>query len=375
WLLRSREVPAEGLGFVLALISIVGVLKTTASLALLGPLLGIGLPLSTAALPIAYGEVQRAALLRTFRRHGILIYLIASYLSVSLVLLARAPTGATLLVLGGIALSGTVLWRWSRALPDGLTFSNGRLWLFGVPLARLSLAEALDRLECWLHLGKQAVVATPDTTGLWRAQRDPLLLEAYQRADLVTADGIGLVWASRLLGAPLPERVTGIDMVEELCRRAASKGYRVFLLGGRPGVAAEARVRLEGRFPGLRVVGTHHGFFEDDDKVIGKINAAEPDILLVGLGVPRQELWMLENKDELEAKLLLGVGGSFDVWSGRLPRAPLLLQKLGLEWLYRLLLQPRRVRRAAVIPLFLLRVLCWGLAQNSPTWTKSSSSS
>lgn len=382
WLLRGRlapvvwvKVPAEGLGFTLALISIAGALKTTASLALLGPLLGLGLPLSTAALPIAYGRVQRMALLRTFRRHGIPIYLIASYLSVALVLLARAPTPATLLALSGIALGSIALWRWSRALPAGLALTGGRLWLFGVPLARLDLAETVDRLEASLHLGEQMVVATPDTTALWRAQRDPELLEAYQHADLVTPDGIGLVWASRLLGAPLPERVTGIDMVEELCRRAAHRGYRIFLLGGRPGVAAEAKARLEERFPGLRVVGTSHGYFEDDREVIEEINAAEPEILLVGLGVPRQELWISRNGREIKAILLLGIGGSFDVLSGRLPRAPLFLQKLGLEWLYRLLLQPRRLRRAMAIPAFLLRVLLLGLAQDSPAWTKSSSSS
>jgi N-acetylglucosaminyldiphosphoundecaprenol N-acetyl-beta-D-mannosaminyltransferase len=376
WLLRGRErIPVGGIGFVLALISIAGVLKTTASLALLGPLLGLGLPLSTAALPIAYGEAQRAILLRVLRRHGLLIYLLASYLSVGLVLLARAPRPAALLILSGTALSGAFLWRWSRVLSDGFAVTDVHLRLFRVPLARLSLQEAVDRLELWLRLGKQAIVATPDTTALWRAQRDPRLMEAYQRADLVTPDGIGLVWASRLLSAPLPERVTGIDMTEELCRRAALRDWRIFLLGGRPGVAAEAKVRLEREFPGLRIVGIHHGFFAGDDEVISKINATQPEILLVGLGVPRQELWMLKNKDKLEAKLLIGVGGSFDVLSGRLPRAPLPLQRLGLEWFYRLMLQPWRIRRALAIPAFLLSVLWLGLVQGSPTWTKSSSSS
>ena len=368
------RVPAEGIGFLLALISIAGVLKTTASLALLGPLLGLGLPLMTTALPIAYGEAQRVTF-RILRRHGLLIYLLTSYLSVGLVLLARAPTPATLLILSGTALSGALLWRWSRALPDGLTVTSSHLRLWGVPLARLSLAGAVEQLERWLEAGRQATVATPDTTAVMRAGRDSWLAEAYRRADLVTADGIGLVWASRLLGVPLPERVTGIDMIEELCRRVAVRGYTIFLLGARPGVAEEAGKRLEKKFPGIRIVGTHHGFFGDDKEAIDQINICSPDILLVGLGVPRQELWMSSNRDKVEAKLLIGVGGSFDVLSGRLPRAPLPLQQLGLEWLYRLTLQPWRVRRALVIPSFLLQVLLLSLAQSSLAWTKSSSSS
>ena len=375
WLIRGREkVPVEGLGFVLALISIAGVLKTTASLALLGPLLIVGLPLMTTSLPIAYGEVQRSMLLRALQRHGLPIYLATSYLSVGLILL-RVPRPATLLALGGITLSGALLcfWRWSRAAHDDLALTSSHLWLFGVPLARLSLAEVVDRLELRLHLGGQAIVATPDTTAVMRAGREPKLKEAYQRSDLVTADGIGLVWASRFLGAPLPERVTGIDMIEELCRRAARRGYRVFLLGARPGVAEEAKMRLEERFPGIRIVGTHHGYFKDDGKIIELINTSEPDILLVGLGVPRQELWMLENRDRLKAILLIGVGGALDVWSGRLPRAPLRLQRLGLEWFYRLLRQPWRARRALTIPLFLLKVLLLDL--QGFAWTKSSSSS
>jgi len=376
WLFRGRDkVPVEGIGFTLALISIAGVLKTTASLALLGPLFGLGLPLATVALPIAYGEAQRAAFLGILRHYGFLIYLGASSLSISVFLLARVPQPEALLILAGILLSGFLLWRWSRVLPGSFAITEAHLRLFGVPLARVSLQEAVDLLELWLRWGRQAAIATPDTTALWRAQHDPELLEAYQQADLVTPDGIGLVWASRLLDTPLPGRVTGIDMVEELCRRAVARGYRLFLLGARPGVAAAAKTRLEERFPGLEIVGTHHGYFDGDDEVIEEINAAKPDILLVGLGVPRQELWISKNRDRLKSTLLIGIGGALDVWSGRLSRAPRLWQQMGLEWFYRLLRQPWRVRRALTIPLFLLKVLLLELAQSSFAWTKSSSSS
>ncbi|MCR4404516.1 MAG: WecB/TagA/CpsF family glycosyltransferase [Candidatus Acetothermia bacterium] len=357
WFLRGRGLAApEAVGFALALISIAGVLKTTASLALLGPLLSLGLPLWTTTLPIAYGPAERAALLRTLRHHGLLFYLLASYFSIGLVLWRTPRPG--LLLLGGLVPLGFILWRWgSPAAGDQLLSTERQLRLFGVPLARLRLQEAADFLERRLAEGRQAVVMTPDTTALWRAQRDQRLKEAYQQADLVTADGTGIVWASRFWRAPLPERVTGIELAEELCRRAASRGYRLFLLGAAPGVAEEAKAQLEERFPGIRIVGTHHGYFADDREIIGLINASEAEVLLVGLGVPRQELWMLEHKRELKAKVLIGVGGSLDVLSGRLPRAPRVLRQLGLEWLYRLLRQPWRARRALAIPPFILRVL------------------
>ncbi|NIT76037.1 MAG: hypothetical protein GWO44_03760, partial [Thermoplasmata archaeon] len=201
----GKEAFAEGLGFTLALISIAGVLKTAASLALLGPLLTLGLPLGTASLPLVYGEVQRSVILRVFRSYGLLIYLATSCLSVGLLLLARAPRPPTILILGGITVGGVLLWRWSRTAHDDLTATGNHLWLFKVPLARLGLAEAVDRLELRLHSGEQTTVATPDTAAVMRAQRDSRLLEAYRRADLVTPDGIGLVWASHLLDASLPQ--------------------------------------------------------------------------------------------------------------------------------------------------------------------------
>lgn len=367
WFLRGRRLIApQAVGFALALISIAGVLKTTASLALLGPLLTLGLPLMTTTLPIAYGAAQRAMLRRTLQRHGLLLYLIASYFSIGLVLW-RTPRPGLLLLLGGLIPLGLLLWRWGgSASGDELILTDRRLSLFGVPLARMRLREVADYLERELAGEGQVVVTTPDTTALWRARRDPRLRRAYQGAELVTPDGTGIVWASRLWGSPLPERVTGIDLVEELCRRAALQGYRLFLLGAAPGVAEEAKARLEERFPGIRIVGTHHGFFSDNEGIIALINSCSPDILLVGLGVPRQELWMMENRGRLKAKVLIGVGGSLDVLSGRLPRAPRLLQRLGLEWLYRLLRQPSRAGRALAIPPFILRVLLLEPGQEVP---------
>ncbi len=237
-----------------------------------------------------------------------------------------------------------------------------RVELFGVPFDRVSLLEAAARIGRWMEegtSGRARMVVTPDTTALMRARRDPLLRWAYHQADLVTPDGTGIVWASRRLGFPFEERVSGIDLVEELLRRGATEGYRFFFLGARPGVAQAAAERVRRRYPGLRIVGTHHGYFspQEEPALVDAIHAAGPDALLVGLGVPKQELWMLRNRGALEVPVMIGIGGSFDVLSGRLPRAPKSWQRMGLEWLWRVLREPRRLGRVGAIPQFMGLVL------------------
>ncbi len=245
--------------------------------------------------------------------------------------------------------------------------------LFEVPIHGFDLPQVLDRLEGWIRERKGPhLIVTPDTTALMQARWDATLLEAYKQADLVTPDGIGLVWAARLLGTPLPTRVSGIDILEAFCRRAAEQGYRVFFLGAAPGVAEEAAQKLQARYPGLPIVGTQHGYFtpEEEPQLLREIQRKKPDALFVGLGVPKQELWMLRHRDALDGvPVVMGVGGSFDVLSGRLPRAPESWQRLGLEWLWRALREPQRLRRVRVIPLFLLEVLALRAAQ---LWVGSS---
>jgi N-acetylglucosaminyldiphosphoundecaprenol N-acetyl-beta-D-mannosaminyltransferase len=235
--------------------------------------------------------------------------------------------------------------------------------LFGTPIDRVTLDEAVHRIESFLDARVPAIVCTPDTTAIWRAQRDQKLREVYSEADLVTPDGMGVVWAGRLLGAPFQERVSGIDLLEKLfsCGRA----MKIFLLGGAPGVADQAAHKLSERYPNLQIVGTHHGYFRpsESDRITELIEATQPDMVLVGLGVPRQELWMRANRQKIRTAVLMGVGGCFDVWAGARRRAPRSWQRVGLEWLYRLLQEPRRLVRVSTIPLFVGQIALIKLAQ------------
>jgi N-acetylglucosaminyldiphosphoundecaprenol N-acetyl-beta-D-mannosaminyltransferase len=175
---------------------------------------------------------------------------------------------------------------------------------------------------------------------------------------LVTADGAGLLWAARQLGQPLPERVTGIDLMQEACQRAAREGWRVYLLGAQPGIAQAAAAKLQGRYADLQICGLYHGYFADqEDAVIVQINAAAPDILFVALGLPAQERFCAKHQHSIKAAVAIGVGGSLDVLAGKVKRAPRFMQRLKLEWLWRLILQPSRLPRMLVIPKFMWKVI------------------
>ena len=173
-------------------------------------------------------------------------------------------------------------------------------------------------------------------------------------AGLVLPDGAGLIGALKLIGTPIQERIPGVEFTEHLCRRAAYEGWRVWMLGGAPGVAETAAERLAEKFPGLTVSGTCDGFFkpEDTDEICSAIRRAETDILFVGLGVPKQEYWLEEYLGKTGAVVGMGIGGSMDVISGRLTRAPKIWQKVGMEWLYRVIQEPWRWRRLTKLPLF-----------------------
>lgn len=231
--------------------------------------------------------------------------------------------------------------------------------MLGAPVDGLSLDQFAERISMQVDRGNPCFVVTLNPELLYRAQHEKDLLDVINRAHLVTADGIGVVWACRVSGRPVPERVAGIDLMMRLLECAACKGWRVFFLGSAPGVAEEAAARAERMFPGLRVAGTHHGYFPDREnhEVISRIAGASPQLLFVALGSPRQERWIDRHLDLLGSVVAMGVGGSLDVLSGKVRRAPEWFSRRNLEWLGRLLNQPGRWRRMLVLPKFALLVL------------------
>lgn len=231
--------------------------------------------------------------------------------------------------------------------------------LLGIGIDALSLDESVRKVAEYVRSGLPHWVITINPEFLYNAQTDRDLHDLAGRADLITPDGIGVVWACRMAGAPVPERVTGIDIMMRLVERAALEGWSVFLLGAAPDVAAEAAARLRRDYPGLRIAGVRHGYFKDSEEaeIVGAIRKAGPDLLFVALGAPKQEWWIDRNLQATGAAVAVGVGGSFDVVSGKARRAPQWVRRLHLEWLYRLLNNPARWRRQLVLPLFAWLVL------------------
>lgn len=238
--------------------------------------------------------------------------------------------------------------------------------VLGVGFNQLTMDEALDEISTYMVQDKPHLVVTANPEMVMLAKEDQLLGEILERADLVVADGIGVVWASRILGDPVPERIPGIELAEGLLHRAAQEGWRVFLLGGAEGVADQAALALLEELPQLQIVGTHHGYFQtglEEQALITQLKEARPQLLLVALGVPRQEKWLAAHLGSLKVPVAIGVGGSFNVWAGVDQRAPVWMRKIHLEWFYRLVKQPWRIKRMAVLPKFVRTVWLTRLRQ------------
>ncbi|MGH2404150.1 MAG: WecB/TagA/CpsF family glycosyltransferase [bacterium] len=230
--------------------------------------------------------------------------------------------------------------------------SPERRELLGTTVHAVSLPAALAWVEQSIASRRGGYIVTLNGAMLVQTARDAALRDVVNEAGLVTADGVGVILAARILGVDIIDRVAGIDLTVAVCARAASVGYRIYLLGGAPGVAAATADALRQQFPALQIVGLHHGFFppEDEPAVIAGIRQAAPDVLMVAFGAPRQERWMRRWRRELGVPVAIGVGGSFDVMAGRVPRAPHWMRRLGLEWLYRSLREPRRWSVVRTIP-------------------------
>ena len=240
---------------------------------------------------------------------------------------------------------------------EGIGPSPAKVNVLGVAVDKLTLNEALQRVEAFIKEDRLHLIVTANPEIIMLARQDEQFAKILKQADLVTADGIGLLIGAKILGETLPERVTGIDLSSGIFRLAREKGWSFYLLGAAPGVAEAAAAKLVDKYPGLKITGWNHGYFQDSEPILREIEARRPDILLVALGMGRQEKWVWEHGHRLPVKLAIGVGGSLDVYAGRVQRAPELFQRLGLEWLYRLVRQPSRLGRMLVLPVFLWKVL------------------
>lgn len=231
--------------------------------------------------------------------------------------------------------------------------------ILGMPVDRLTMAETLKLLESFVAERKPHLVVTADAAGIVQAQSDPDWNAIFKSADLKTPDSIGVIWAAKRKGKPISERVSGVELVDRICALSADKGYRIYFLGAAPGVAELAAEKLRLKHPGCNIVGARHGFFPaDSDTIVAQeVAAAKPDFLFVAMGIPRQEKFIRATQEIIKAPVAMGVGGSFDVFSGKTKRAPKLFQTIHLEWLWRLILNPKKIAKAKNLPKFAWLVL------------------
>ena len=235
-----------------------------------------------------------------------------------------------------------------------------RIDVLGVSFDDLTMDEAVEIALGFMQERRACYACTPNPEIVMAAKGDASLCAALSGAELVLADGVGITKAAAMLGTPLKSRVPGIDFASNVISRLAERGGSVYLLGAKPLVAEAAAEKLTQTYPGIVIAGTNDGYFTDDAPVIEKINAASPDFLMVCLGSPKQELWMSANAGRLSCGLMAGLGGSLDVLAGNVQRAPETWRRLGLEWLYRVIKEPKRLGRVMKLPAFVLEAAAEG---------------
>jgi len=395
-------------GFILAVIAIVGVSKSTAALTLLIPLLILGVPIIDSSYSIVAnyarqespgsgigrksplfsesGSGSRSRLRQKLQSYGfsaqganLTIISVSLYLSLAALIISIYQNFYLLITLTAFGWMAFELLKNKIQSEESIIerdIFNNRIKLFQVGIDQVDNQDTIQRIEEFIISKKPHQIVTPDTLAVLRARKEPEYHAILKSADLVTPDGAGILWATTTLNYPLPERVTGIDIIHNICRLAAKKGYSLYLLGSYPGVVGEAALNLTRKYPGIKIAGTHHGYFacedsqncedvkngnidknKEEEEIIDEIRENRPDILLVGMGVPKQEKWISKNLDKMDVPVCMGVGGSFDVLSGRIPRAPLWMQRHGMEWIYRSIKQPNRAFRTLALFYFIWLVI------------------
>ncbi|MGD9099537.1 MAG: WecB/TagA/CpsF family glycosyltransferase [Anaerolineae bacterium] len=240
-----------------------------------------------------------------------------------------------------------------------MNVENEGVSILGVRVDDVTYQEALARIGRYIQGGGVHQVATVNVEFIMEARRNPVFQDVLAQASLCVPDSVGVMWAARWQGRPLRRRVAGVDLVEMITAQGAERGWRIYFLGAAPGVAEQAATVLGQRYPGFKVAGCYAGSPrpEEEDEIVGWVRAARPDVLLVAYGAPKQDLWIARNQARIGVPVAMGVGGSFDYIAGAVQRAPRWMQRAGLEWLYRLVKEPWRLRRQMAIPHFMWLVL------------------
>ena len=229
-----------------------------------------------------------------------------------------------------------------------------RIDVLGVGFDNVTMAEAVEQGMALLHSEGSHYVVTPNPEIVEACRENGAARAAVNGADLVLPDGIGIIKGAAMLGTPLKEKTPGIEFAAHMMERMAGEGMSLYLLGAKPGIAEQAAEKLSARYPGLKIAGTHDGYFKEDGPVVEDIRQSGADCVFVCLGAPKQEFWMAKNGPATGARLLCGLGGSLDVFAGTVERAPKFFCDHGLEWFYRLCKEPKRIGRMMKLPLFLV---------------------
>ncbi len=233
---------------------------------------------------------------------------------------------------------------------------SGKVDIHGVMIDNVTMDEALDKVIEMLKGETPQKIFTPNSEIIMQATRDPELKTVLNSADLLVPDGAGVILASRILRKELKEKVSGIDLVKRILKNTEKRSTSFFILGGKPGVAEKASVNIVYEYPKAKIKGYRNGYFDESEvpDIIKQINDSKAEILLVGLGAPKQEKWIHRYAEQLNCKVLMGIGGSIDVFAGTARLAPEFMRKAGLEWLFRLIKEPKRAKRMLDLPRFII---------------------
>jgi len=240
-----------------------------------------------------------------------------------------------------------------------------KVQLFEIEIDNITFDECLNRIIELIRIRKNSIIITPNVAHILLLQKDKQFRKIYSETDMILADGMPLIWVSKIMGTPLKEKISGSDLLPKLCAVAAENGFRIFLLGGRPGSALKASEVLKKEYPALQIAGAYSPPFgfernkTENDKIVKMIKDSKVDILFVGLGAPKQEKWIYEHYRDIGVPVSIGVGVTIEFMAGLVKRAPLWMQKMGLEWFFRLIQEPKRLWKRYLIgnTIFVLLVL------------------